>query len=185
MIYFIQMGLSGPIKIGFTGGETPQERLCGLQTGCPWPLRLMGTTKGEPADETRLHQTFKHLRTYGEWFLPARDLLDFILPIVGEQPIATTEDCLPVHDILNSLPTPLYQMAVEIASENGVTVADVLIEAVRDGLKAAKPRWDTIKRGKPARQPILMDADFEARVEFFLRLMPVPTVEHRKLGGQQ
>jgi hypothetical protein len=44
--------------------------------------------------------------------------------------------------ILSALAPDLQEMAASIASQSGVTVFDVLIEAARDGLTAIKPRWE-------------------------------------------
>lgn len=176
MIYFIQMGHSGPIKIGFTAESDAIRRLAELQTACPWRLRLLGTTGGEPEDENRMHRTFRHLRTQGEWFLPGRDLLEFIAPHTDLTP-SEIDDCLPVHDLLNSLPAPLYQVALEIAGDTKVTVADVLIEAIRDGLKTIRPRWEALKRERePKDHPTQPPASsyFEDQIEYFMRLAPVP-----------
>lgn len=51
-------------------------------------------------------------------------------------------------DILNELPAPLCEMAVMIAADANVSIKDVLVEAARDGLLAAKPRWALKQRTK-------------------------------------
>jgi len=74
MIYFIQMGSNGPIKIG--QANKPNRRLAELQTASPYKLYLLTTTRDY--QEKRLHGRFAHLRLEGEWFTPESDLLDFI-----------------------------------------------------------------------------------------------------------
>jgi hypothetical protein len=77
IIYFAQAGDHGPIKIGYTS-SAPEERLATLQTGCPSPLRLLGTRHGTGGHERYLHARFASHRLGGEWFSPADELLSFI-----------------------------------------------------------------------------------------------------------
>lgn len=73
--YFVQSVDGGPIKIGFTS-RTPEERLSALQVGSPTKLRIVGLL---PMDrEKELHQRFDKHKSHGEWFNPAKDLLEFI-----------------------------------------------------------------------------------------------------------
>lgn len=74
MIYFIQIKEDGPIKIG--RAKDPQKRLVSLQSGSPYPLRLLLMLEEE--DEKKYHIQFNSNRTNREWFNPAKDLLDFI-----------------------------------------------------------------------------------------------------------
>ncbi len=74
--YFIQSGVDGPIKIGFTSKEDPQERLRDLQTGNPEQLHLIAIIAGNV--ERELHEQFKNDRISGEWFHPSPELLTFI-----------------------------------------------------------------------------------------------------------
>ena len=75
MIYFIQAGKNGPIKIG--DSDTIHERLEDLQVGCPYKLRLLFVYNGRDYDEFELHEHFKHEHIRGEWFRPARAIRDF------------------------------------------------------------------------------------------------------------
>lgn len=68
-VYFAQIGEDGPIKIGFTQGE-PLARIAALQTGCPWPIRLLGGVTGDVSDELALHQELAADSLCGEWFDP-------------------------------------------------------------------------------------------------------------------
>lgn len=97
-VYFIQAGEGGPIKIGFTTGS-PAARLASLQTGNPYPLKLIAAVRGAVEVETELHGRFGHLRMVGEWFRPAADLTAFIAGVqwsAGIKPIAG--DALPVKE---------------------------------------------------------------------------------------
>jgi len=62
MIYFIQIGTSGPIKIGRS--DNVYRRLKGLQGANPQELRLLGVIP----EELELHCEFADIRMRGEWF---------------------------------------------------------------------------------------------------------------------
>ena len=64
-VYFIQGGKF--VKIGYT--EQPvATRLAAIQTGCPYPLRVLATVPGDTYLERDLHRMFSSWRTHGEWF---------------------------------------------------------------------------------------------------------------------
>ena len=81
MIYFIQSGEKGPIKIGFA--RDPEKRLRHLQGANPCELALLKAVHGDVGGEKRLHAQFAHLRIRGEWFEPGDDLLDYITAVVS------------------------------------------------------------------------------------------------------
>lgn len=76
MIYFIQQGKDGPIKIGKS--DAPQQRLEQLQTANPYQLNFLGGASDYTYNETDIHKKFKHLRLKGEWFKPEKELFDFM-----------------------------------------------------------------------------------------------------------
>jgi hypothetical protein len=69
VIYLIQSGEDGPVKIGITSSD-PRKRVAQLQTGNPTPLRLRATISGDASIERHLHSKFGQLRLNGEWFEP-------------------------------------------------------------------------------------------------------------------
>ena len=73
MIYFIQQGIAGPIKIGKT--EFVRNRMRGLQIGNPNKLRLVGV---EDCDEIALHIKYREYRLRGEWFKASQKIVDYI-----------------------------------------------------------------------------------------------------------
>lgn len=75
VVYFVQMGATGPIKIGTAVDMA--LRLSNLQVGNPEVLILIGTMSGGPIEERRLHDRFARHRIRGEWFRPATELIDF------------------------------------------------------------------------------------------------------------
>jgi hypothetical protein len=81
VVYFIQAGSSGPIKIGKAnklGG-----RVRGLQTANAEDLRLLGSVPGGLPKEAELHERFAPLRIRGEWFRPESELLSYVAEITG------------------------------------------------------------------------------------------------------
>jgi hypothetical protein len=77
-VYFVQHDTNGPIKIGHAGDIALRLRL--LQTGNPYPLRLLGyiATANGGAYERSWHERFRSFRLGGEWFTPAAALLSAI-----------------------------------------------------------------------------------------------------------
>jgi len=77
MIYFIQAGSLGPIKIGRTNNGA-KEKLKELQVGCPEKLYLVGTIEGNKTREGQLHYKFKKYQIRGEWYEPKAELTAYI-----------------------------------------------------------------------------------------------------------
>lgn len=73
-VYFMQVGETGPIKIGFT--KNIQHRLSVIQVDNPSLVRLVAVQEGNRSLEQ--HQKFNNYRLYGEWFEPVDDLLNYI-----------------------------------------------------------------------------------------------------------
>ena len=71
MIYFVQAGTGGPIKIGYCSDRKGalERRILALQVGNPFKLTVARTIPGGSRQlERRLHQQFRNLRMEGEWF---------------------------------------------------------------------------------------------------------------------
>lgn len=76
-VYFVQPAAGGLVKIGVAADV--KSRLATLQTGSPVPLRVLAVLPGGgQAAEAELHERFAHLRSHGEWFEPAPELLAYI-----------------------------------------------------------------------------------------------------------
>lgn len=75
-LYFVQCGNGGPIKIGVT--DSPKTRMRTLQTACPYPLTLLYCREWFVGREAELHKRFAKYRTWGEWFLPAQEILAYV-----------------------------------------------------------------------------------------------------------
>jgi len=74
-VYFIQSAKQGPIKIGFSADV--QQRMAGLQTAHPYPLRLLAQHPGSPKLEKLIHELFEHLRIDGEWFRYDKQIVEY------------------------------------------------------------------------------------------------------------
>lgn len=73
LVYFIQAGDTGPVKIGIA--KDPNSRLSGLQTAHHETLHLRAITVGGMEQEREYHVRFAHCALRGEWFEPHTDIL--------------------------------------------------------------------------------------------------------------
>ena len=94
MIYFIQSGVSGPIKIGYTTVNIT-HRITALQTGSWEELKLLGTAIGGIDFEYELHQKFDAYRIRGEWFWPVMQLTTYINNLLHLPPAITKTHSYP------------------------------------------------------------------------------------------
>lgn len=76
MIYFIQRGEDGPVKIGTS--VDPDTRLRTLQTAVPEPLKLLDVIPGDRKREVEIQRDLAPFRINREWFEPAAELLTYI-----------------------------------------------------------------------------------------------------------
>ena len=83
-VYFIRVGTTGPIKIGWSNDVF--KRLSQLQTGNPFNLCLVKYVAGTYKDELALHKKFSRFRISREWFEAASELLEYIDSIEGQTP---------------------------------------------------------------------------------------------------
>lgn len=74
-IYFVQMGKTGPIKIGKS--RELRMRLDQLQTGSPLQLQVLAEIQAPAELEMQLHAYFDEHRMEGEWFAPAPEIIEF------------------------------------------------------------------------------------------------------------
>src|ERR1700761_1608274 len=76
-IYFLQVGMDGPIKIGFTNSNV-RQRARTLQAISPHVLRWIGVFPGTKTDERNAHLLLKNCSVRGEWFYPTVEVMAFI-----------------------------------------------------------------------------------------------------------
>lgn len=73
VVYFLQAGDDGPVKIGFT--KNLGTRIEDLQCGRSERLRLIGHRPGGRQEEKALHLRLAAHRLRGEWFKPSAEVL--------------------------------------------------------------------------------------------------------------
>lgn len=76
VVYFVQSGDDGPIKIGWT--QDIERRIAELQTANAHPLQLLGEVPGTLRDEAAMHARFGHLRMEAEWFRNSLEIQVFL-----------------------------------------------------------------------------------------------------------
>lgn len=90
MIYFVQAGETGPIKIGTCRPEHLDGRIRNLQTGCWLTLTVrLAVEPGGRELESRLHSLFSDDWIDREWFYPSEAVLGLIRSGVA---VADTEE---------------------------------------------------------------------------------------------
>lgn len=72
IVYFVQCGKDGPVKIGFSGDGW--GRIKDLSTAMPHRAGKISIVVGGRILEKRLHSRFKRYRLNGEWFKPEGEL---------------------------------------------------------------------------------------------------------------
>lgn len=115
MIYFLQAGDDGPIKIGYTMSV---DHIKSWQEGSPVPLKLLATLEGSLEVEAYLHSKFLRFRQQGKWFKGSQEILNFI------------QDSRLPHSLLEDKPTAngkvtfnkLNQLLLKIKYQNRVGV---------------------------------------------------------------
>ncbi|MGA2160286.1 MAG: GIY-YIG nuclease family protein [Dehalococcoidia bacterium] len=116
MIYFVQSGKAGPIKIGYTAKDDVKIRINTLQTGCIEPLNLLGVMAGTELQEKALHQFFHAYRIRGEWFQPHPKLLMYIMGLIlGKSESEMYNSFTQVNDIFqtNNFSVDSYLMQID------------------------------------------------------------------------
>ncbi len=73
LVYFVQVGASGPVKIGIA--RDPAARLANLQTAHHETLEMRAITVGGAEQEVAYHRLFAEHRLRGEWFNPHANIL--------------------------------------------------------------------------------------------------------------
>lgn len=146
LIYFIQSGEAGPIKIG-TVKSNVKGRLASFQTGSAEELRLLKVMLGGRIEERKLHLQFAEhrIRQRNEWFHPASEIMEFVEALpddVSTEPVEVdtpkSQQPSPLR-VLSSPPRDVGLSQEELSRrlwcgvENFVNLILDLREAQRDG----------------------------------------------------
>jgi hypothetical protein len=76
MIYAIQVGDDGPVKIG--RAKNPASRMYELQIASPFRLKLLAECNWHDQNEEILHHHLRESYIRGEWFEPSEDVLEVV-----------------------------------------------------------------------------------------------------------
>jgi hypothetical protein len=70
LVYVLQAPPLMAVKIGFTRKSRREMhwRVKGIQTGCPYPLKVLARVKALPSQEREAHKLLAADRLTGEWF---------------------------------------------------------------------------------------------------------------------
>jgi hypothetical protein len=151
MIYFIQAGDDGLIKIGYTADV--DQSIQTWQEGSPIPLNPLATIEGGLEAEVYLHSKFSRLKQHGKWFKVSKEIFDFIenpilpLGLLADKPSLNDKKRL---GKLNQLLLKIkYQNRVgvewqDIAREVGMST-DRLHKLRHEGFYGGL-RWEQIQR---------------------------------------
>lgn len=118
MVYFIQSGRNGPIKIGYSENNV-KGRLSDLQTASPNQLFLLGAMMGDVKDEVEIQEEFEDLHIRGEWYKPDKKLKRFIFRSCEQEP-ESLENTHPgngvlLDDILKGIERNYIERALAVA----------------------------------------------------------------------
>lgn len=70
VIYFVQSGQDGPVKIGLCADGSFQQRLRTMQAGNPEPLLVRALYAGDRADQLQEQLRHRDRRLGDDWFAP-------------------------------------------------------------------------------------------------------------------
>lgn len=147
MIYFVQDGEDGPIKIGYS--DDVVRRIAELSIGAHRELRVLLVISGEIEQEKQLHDRFSFAHKKGEWFWPVNELLSFIDKYKLSMVESPTE--IPAH--LIQLP-PLDEVRICELWDKGISLNGICLDIFRhkpSGRQYARVREIIIKSGRTQR----------------------------------
>lgn len=125
MIYFIQAGHDGPIKIGVTGSEV-SKRLRAIQTTAPHTLSLLGQVPGNRSQESAVHRKLSASLIRGEWFSPTPEVRAFI------DSVLTANSLPPDLEAKLSSRAMRVMFVVDTTDPDAVDPMEIIAEAVKE-----------------------------------------------------
>lgn len=197
VVYFIQAGENGPVKIGWSKKIT--ERVAGLQVGNPVKLTILRTVVAEPWVESWFHDEFDELRLQGEWFSFDEKMLSLLAP--AEKPALLSKRITKPESssVTFRIPSDLLDRIKVRAATGGESVSALLVlgaqivvgdaepsrfaEGIADELAVAHEQFRIAERGLAELGPIAERlAEAELRVA---ELSGVTADLERQLGTWQ
>lgn len=125
-IYFMQEGDDGLIKIGFVRKpESVARRRAGIQFGVKRPMNVIGLMDGLRSKEKAVHARFEEFRENGEWFKPARPIMDFCASIPPEEYMASNGLAMPAPSRLGKRwPSITFKIETDLLRRLDLLAAD-------------------------------------------------------------
>jgi hypothetical protein len=172
VVYFIQAGNDGPIKIGVT--RSLDIRLPMLQTGSPYLLVVLATINGGHELESAYHRALCHHRMRSEWFYPTSEVLRHVA--LAAEGIAV--ECTPCAD------APKVNLGgSQVAVKDMVATMGGVPQAQAASLFDLPPStiYSWVKRGIPHYRVPAIEAIYAARIAALtssperLAIPPAPT----------
>jgi len=74
-VYLIANETAGTLKIGYS--NNPERRLQALQTGSPYPLKMLKCIPGDKRLEHQLHRQFWNHHILNEWFYDCKPIREW------------------------------------------------------------------------------------------------------------
>lgn len=173
MIYFIQHGASGPVKIGYS--RKPAKRISAIAIACPDPIAILGVVEGSHSLEQRMHKALRAHRHRGEWFRPDEAVLTFIQRRLSSGPEAVhaeiqrleqskAESLLSLDRLSDDFPQLMrcgFRLALEETSVSGL--------AARLGLTDRRVR-DVVASGLPTVAEFISISEIAPEITAFASL---------------
>lgn len=112
LIYFAQIGIDGPIKIGKSKKDQISLRIKTFQCAHWQEVRLLGTVRGDYQSERAAHDALADQHLKGEWFRHSDRTLEFISKVLEAAKIpdaqrdATLQEWIELHRNEKELPPP-------------------------------------------------------------------------------
>lgn len=147
MIYFLQAGDNGPIKIGYV---TSVDQIKSWQEGSPVPLKLLATLEGTLEVEAYLHSKFLRFRQHGKWFKGSQEILNFVQN--SHLPYSLLEDKPNVNDKVTFNKLNQLLLKIKYQSQIGVEWQDIARELGMSTEKLHKLRTEGFYGGLPWEQ---------------------------------
>ena len=126
-VYFIESNEF--VKIGTTKDVHARIRI--LQTGSPFPMKLVGAIPGNERRERDIHKAFEHSHAYNEWFHKSPELMEYIDNMVRAEGVQVTPGYRWVANINRSTLPAIRELAAHLGFDSPADLLDALAAAYR------------------------------------------------------
>lgn len=116
MIYFIQAGKDGPIKVGCTGNNLAL-RLAHLQLSSPEKLVVLGCIDGDVEHERKIHNELEKFKRSGEWYNPNIEVFEYVFDVI-KKGTSVGKKSFRLHEYLRELEKAHVENALNLMNWN-------------------------------------------------------------------